>query len=157
MLPEEVSKFIGKKYTRTLEVEKGAIRKFADAVDDRNPLYWDEEYARKRGYRSIISPPGFFGWPLRWVTPGPLYTEELDELKNALDKIGYTRGLDGGMDYELYKPVQGGDTLSAVSHIKDVLERKGSTGKLAFSIIETTFTNQLGEVVAKSTATHIHR
>ena len=57
MLPEEITAFIGKsEETVIMEVEKGAIKKFADAVDDPNPLYWDEEYARGSRYGSIIAP-----------------------------------------------------------------------------------------------------
>ena len=58
MLPEEVAKFIGAGTgVVVFEVEKGAIKKFADAVDDGNPLYWDEEYAKNTKYGSIIAPP----------------------------------------------------------------------------------------------------
>ncbi|MBM4446698.1 MAG: MaoC family dehydratase [Chloroflexi bacterium] len=47
MLPEEVTKFIGKSTGVVVcEVEKGAVKKFADAVDDPTPFYWDEKYAR---------------------------------------------------------------------------------------------------------------
>ena len=68
MLPEEITSFIGKDGgTRTFEVEKGAIRKFADAVDDQNLLYWDDEYARNSKYGNITAPPGFFGWPAKWT------------------------------------------------------------------------------------------
>ena len=51
MLPEKVRKFIGQTSdTSIFEVEKEVIRRFADAVDDPNPLYWDEEYAKKSRY-----------------------------------------------------------------------------------------------------------
>ena len=61
MLPEEVTKLIGKAgEVRVFQVEKGAIERFADAADDQNPLYYDEEYARNSRYGSIIAPPGFF-------------------------------------------------------------------------------------------------
>ena len=44
MLPEEVAKFIGKTGDITvMEVEKGAIRRYDDAVGDFTPLYWDDE------------------------------------------------------------------------------------------------------------------
>ena len=43
-------------------VERGAIARFAEAVDDPNPLYSDLEYAQNSRYGSIIAPPGFFGW-----------------------------------------------------------------------------------------------
>ena len=106
MLPEEVTKLIGTgERVRIFEVEKGAIKKFADAVDDRNPLYWEEEYSRNSRYKSIISPPGFFGWPVRWERglTFPLIYEELAKARATVAKAGYKRGLDGGIDYEFFK------------------------------------------------------
>ncbi|MCJ7743240.1 MAG: MaoC family dehydratase N-terminal domain-containing protein [Dehalococcoidales bacterium] len=44
-----------------------------------------------------------------------------------------------------------------MSVVKDVMEREGRTGKMAFMITETTYTNQKGEVVAKARGTSIHR
>ncbi|MGZ6550894.1 MAG: FAS1-like dehydratase domain-containing protein, partial [Tumebacillaceae bacterium] len=41
------------------EVEKGAIRKFAEAIGDPNPLYRDPEYAVNTRYGKIIAPPTF--------------------------------------------------------------------------------------------------
>ncbi len=47
MIPEEVGTLIGRTVeTAIMEVEKGAIKKLADALGDSNPLYWDDEYAR---------------------------------------------------------------------------------------------------------------
>jgi len=41
---------IGRSSPPTLnEVEKGAIRRFAEALGDFNPMYYDEEYARAAG------------------------------------------------------------------------------------------------------------
>ena len=46
MATEELTKFVGKTIGNSIfEVEKEPIRRFADAVGDQNPLYWDEEYA----------------------------------------------------------------------------------------------------------------
>ena len=49
----------------TLEVEKGAIRQFAEAVGDPNPLWNDDVTARKSRYGGLIAPPTF----LRCVRP----------------------------------------------------------------------------------------
>lgn len=160
MLPEEVTKLIGKRGSiRILEVEKGAIKKFADAVDDQNPLYWDEEYARNSRYSAIIAPPGFFGWPAKWLKGStfPLHTDITAEAREAASEAGYSRGLDGGMEYEFFTPVRAGDTLAASSMIKDIVEREGKTGKMVFVFIETTYTNQNGDLVAKTIATSIRR
>ena len=40
-------------------VEKGAVRKFAEAIGDPNPLYVDEEAAKASRYGGLIAPPTF--------------------------------------------------------------------------------------------------
>ena len=167
MLPEEVTNMIGKVTgVAVREVEKGAIKRFADAVDDRNPLYWDEEYARNSRYGAIIAPPGFFGWPTNWP-PGITFlqnpdvsaepSKEGESLRDTLYKLGYTLGLDGGMEYEFFIPIRVGDTLTAETRVKDIVEREGKSGKMVFLFTETTFTNQNGAIVAKATSTSINR
>jgi acyl dehydratase len=158
MLPDEVKQLIGKSAgVRVFEVERGAIRRFADAVDDPNPLYRDDEYARNSRYGSIIAPPGFFGWPSRQPRGAPLTAESSAELGVALAKAGYLRVLDGGMEYEFSAPIRAGDTLAASTIIKDIREREGRTGSMVFLIMETTYTNQNGDIVAKARSTSIHR
>ena len=160
MLPEEVTKLIGKlEEIVVMEVEKGAIRRFADAVDDPNPLYRDDEYASNSRYGSIIAPPGFFGWPVRWERglTFPLIYEELAKARATVAKAGYKRGLDGGVDYEFFEPVRAGDILTASSIVKDIIERKARTGALIFITSETTYTNQNGDLVAKELRTLIQR
>jgi hypothetical protein len=41
------------------EVEKGAIRRFAEAIGETNPIYFEESAARAAGYRSVVAPPTF--------------------------------------------------------------------------------------------------
>ena len=41
------------------EIEKGMIRRFVRAVGDSNPLWQDEESAKKTSYGGIIAPPTF--------------------------------------------------------------------------------------------------
>ena len=152
MLPEEIIKFIGKaEDSRLFEVERGAIRRYADAVDDQNPLYWDEEYARNSSHGSIIAPPGFFGWPTKWARGStfPVFSEVMTELLAGLAEAGYSQTIDGSIEYEFFCPVRGGDTLSASSVIKDIKEREDKTGKAVFVIMETTYTNQNSDLVAK--------
>ena len=158
MIPEEVRQFIGKTGdTRIMEVEKGAIKKFADAVDDHNPLYWDEEYAKNSRYGSIVAPPGFFGWPTRWMGGMPVYTKLNYEVSAILAQAGYTRNLDGGIEYEFFCPVRAGDILTALPRVINIYEREGRTGKLVFLVIETTYTNQNGDLAVKASQTTIHR
>jgi acyl dehydratase len=166
MLPEEMAPFIGKSIGNvTCEVENGAIKRFADAVEETNPLYWDEEYAAKSKFGSIIAPPGFFGWPVKlprgmtFQRPTDISDppESTDAMRAALAKAGYANVLDGGIEYEFFLPVHAGDVLTAKSIIKEVREREGKTGKMAFVVIETMYHNQKNELVAVSRGTGIYR
>jgi len=160
MLPEEITKFIGKSMGKSVfQVEKEPIRRFADSVDDLNPLYWDEEHAKKSRYGSIIAPPGLICAPwysARAVPWGGRDAVTADAERPNLAKAGYGRVLDGGVEWEFLVAVKAGDTITAESKIRDIMEREGKSGKMAFMITETTYTNQNGEVVAKTRGTSIH-
>ena len=127
---------------KTVEVEKGAIIKFAEAIGDDNPVYCDEAAARGTRYGGLIAPPTF----LRSVTaPRPEYPFEAP----------FTRVLDGGSDWEYFEPVRPGDRITAVSRIEDVTERNGRIGLMLISTVVTTYTNQFGQVAATQTNTSI--
>ena len=76
---------------------------------------------------------------------------------DTLAQAGYPNLLDGGMEYEFFSPVRAGDVLAALPTIMSIAERETKTGKLVFSVTETTYTNQNGSLVAKSRQTFIHR
>jgi len=159
MLPQELLQLIGKTGEPViLEVEKGAIKRFADAVGDRNPLYWDEEHARNSRYGSIVAPPGFFGWPTKWKSTMPFLPELRQELVDTITSAGYGRVLDGGMEFDFIQPIRAGDKLASVFKVIDITEREGKGGsKMIFSTAETTYLNQYGDAVAKMRQTLIHR
>ena len=127
------------------EVEKGAIRRFAEAVGDPNPLYHDEESAAKSKHGAMICPPSFFGWVVRSGRTARTFESP------------FTRVFNGGNEYEFFKPIKAGDVLTTTSKIADMYERQGGpqTGRMLFTISETTFKNQDGEIVAKSRGTGI--
>ena len=54
------------------------------------------------------------------------------------------------MEYDFFKPVRAGNTITALSKIKDITVREGKSGKMAFFTIETAFTNQNDDLVCKS-------
>ncbi len=126
------------------EVEKGAIRKFAAAIGDDNPIYNEEDYCEKTGFGSLVAPPTF----LTTFRASPV-----PDIKLQFGKVG----LHGGQAYEFYKPIKAGDKITYSNKVSDVTERDGRTGKMVFTVIETTFTNQDGEKVAVARSTGIRR
>ncbi len=152
-VPEKLSQYIGKiDPPHVREVEKGSIRRYAEAVGNANLLYSDEEYAKKSPYGCIIAPPGFFGW----ATASVPQSEGIIGLMTALIEEGYAGILDGGMSYDYFLPVRAGDTLVASPKVKDI---KMKTGKLEMAVcqFETSYLNQNGDLVAKSYQTLIGR
>ena len=138
---------IGKKTsTCTMEVEKGHIRRFARAIGDENPLYHDEEYARKSRYGGIVAPPTF---PTVFGFEGGRVLEGLD--------ISYSRLLHGEQEYEYFKPIMAGDTISFATEITDVMEKKGKSGVMDIITSEMTGHNQNGDKVFVGRSTVVIR
>jgi acyl dehydratase len=147
MIPEEAKQFIGRiDPPHVRMVEKWAIKKYAEAVGDNDPLYRDEEYARGMGYEGIIAPPGFFGWPTQSVPA----LESVMGLMSSVVNAGYHRILDAGMYFEFFLPVRAGDILIASPKVLDVTEKEGKNGTMIMCSFETAYMNQNGDLVAKS-------
>lgn len=153
MIPAELEQYIGKiDPPHVREVEKGSIRRYAEAVGNLNPLYYDEEYAKKSPYGCIIAPPGFFGWASASVPT----SEGIIGLMTALIESGYAGILDGGMSYDFYLPVRAGDTLVGSPKVKDIQLKTGKT-EMMICQFEVSYLNQNGDLVAKSYQTLIGR
>ncbi|MFC1988226.1 MaoC family dehydratase N-terminal domain-containing protein [Chloroflexota bacterium] len=148
LITEEMRSLIGSETEPyTMEVEMGAIRMYADAIGDLNPLYRDEEYARKSKYGAIIAPPTFL------CTFDPYHhgqTKPCDAFPKRKGRAS------AGDRFEYYLPVKVGDVISSRVKLVDVYERDGGSGKLLFSVHERTFTNQHGELVARIWWTRAH-
>ncbi|MCX6003943.1 MAG: MaoC family dehydratase N-terminal domain-containing protein [Chloroflexi bacterium] len=160
MLTEEIRNLIGKSTSaKTYEIEKGAIRRFADAVGDPNPLYRDEEYARNSRYGSVIAPPGFFGWPVEQDRDSAIIIDIPPELVTVLGQAGYpfSSVVDGGIEYEFFLPIRAGDVLTAKTTVRNIRERAGSTGSIVLIILETTYLNQNSNLVTTAQVTAILR
>lgn len=158
MIPEQAREYIGRVDPPiVLEVDTGAIRRYAAAVGNDNPLYFDDEYACRSRYSGIIAPPGFFGWPIKPTSSSTGLPDLVADLQAALAQGGFARILDGGISYEFYLPVRPGDTIVASPKVKDLNEKQGKSGAMIVCDLETTYLNQNGDVVAKSYQTFIAR
>jgi len=151
VITDEMREAVGKESPpMTLEVEKTNCRMFARAVGHTDLIFYDEDYARSKGYRNIVAPPGFFGTPI--FKPGAGRGEGPPGRGFS---IPYKRVLNGGTDYEYFETICAGDTLTATSKIAGFTEREGSIGPMLITERETTYTNQDGKVVGKMHGTTI--
>lgn len=102
----------------TVEIEKGAIRKFADAIGDPNPLYRDEAYAHGLGHASVVAPPTF---PTCFRPPQepPWFA--------ALDR---RRVVAGQTWFEYTRPIVAGMRLTCRVRFVGVDDKEGSKGRM---------------------------
>ena len=140
----EITKAIGSEASPLLtEIEKGAVRKFAEAVGDSNPLWRDDDYARNTPHGGIIAPPSFL------CTAGIGFTGRVQF------ELPVKRLLVIADDLEFLQPVRVGDVITCSQKLADIQEREGKKGKQFLVVYENVFTNQDGVVVAKGQATYL--
>lgn len=124
----------------TMHIERGKIREFAKSIKDDDPLYFDEEHARREA-GGIMPPVTFLRTVEHWD----------DGAGRPRAPLDLKRVLHGEQEFEFLKPIYAGDVLTAVSRITDVYEKAGKRGgTMTFVVAETEFTNQRGEVVARA-------
>jgi peroxisomal enoyl-CoA hydratase 2 len=134
---------VGKPFT--MPIEWGKVREFARAIRDPNPAYFDSESGRKE-FGGTPVPVTFLQTSAFWQT-----AESAPSLNFDMRRI-----LHGEQEFEFFKPILVGDTLTGVTRVADLYEKEGGRGgKMTFLVVETTYTNQKNEKVAISRSTLI--
>lgn len=130
----------------TFKVEQRHIRQFAQAIGDVNPLYTNEEYAKKTAYKGIIAPLTF---PVA-VIPD----DENDNIDLGLD---YRRMLHGEQQFTYSRPIHAGETLHCRMKVTDVYEKEGKNGPMEFILLDTEISDENGEHIVTSRTNIVYR
>ena len=143
------------------EINKAMIFHWCKAMDDRNPLYTDEKYAKKSKYGGIVAPPpaaqAFREPP--WPEPenkakAPGYQ---DALMNKLHGAGYTQTVATTNGWEFLRPLRIGDRIKIKRRIASVSPEKTTRTGVGFFITnEQIYINQKGETVSVQSFTTLH-
>ena len=129
----------------TLEVTAASIAQYCEALEETNPLYTDEAYARVHGpFGGLIAPPGI------------LQTATLGSPPDPQVKFGDTSFM-AGMRQDFLLPIRPGDVIDAYSQVKEVYEKTGRSGRMVFTVVRTRYMNQHGEDVAVSERSTVRR
>ncbi len=128
---------IGKRSNKVINVvERGAVKKFAEAIGDPDPIYVDRDYAAETRYKTTIAPPTF---PMVF---------DYGEIK-GLDthKAGL---IHGEQIFEYERPLLVGEALTCFSEVENYYERAGSMGSMGFLTIKSTGEDEEGSEVFTS-------
>jgi acyl dehydratase len=128
-----------------VEVEKGAIRRFAEAIGESRGIYVDEEHARSLGYSGIVAPPTF---PTTFRPPSkPAWIRGLDE----------GRILAGEQGFHYRRPLLAGDRLQCELRLTDVQDKRSSKGYMELIIQDLIVTSLSGDMVCVNRRVVIYR
>ena len=114
------------------EVERGAIRKFAEAVQDQTPACLTGDVA-----------PPTFPTNFRITIPGLTYD--------------LARILHGAQEYRYQRPLRAGDRVRCQVRVADMYRRQGRLGEMTFLLLVTEWRDELGASVFTGTTTAILR
>ena len=147
LITPEIRDLVGKEevFSSPEELGRASINRFAVAVGDPNPLYYDAEFAENTRYGGIIAPPTMIfetnhnigdeiledgGYASRIMLPPPL-----------------TSFVRGGNEYEIVQSARPDDKITMKRKIAEIHEKEGKAGTLVFVIIEMKFFNQKEELL----------
>ena len=162
LVPEATTAMVGQPLGDPVSavVTRREAQRYARAVGDLDPIYFDEDAAAAAGYDGLVAPPTFVGHAVvegatlddlredgLWRRPRP----DADPPPRVAHACSAARS--GSSAH----PVLVGDTITAQRRLGAVEEKDGRSGPFVLLHYETTFTNQHDEVVAVSRLVGIAR
>lgn len=120
-------------------MERGAVKKFAEAIGDLHPIYFDEETGRNSRYQNNIAPPTF----PRTFDYGVI--EGLNLPNKGL--------IHGEQTFHYERPLVVGEEILCYSEVKKYFEKKGNFGEMGFLIVENVGEDLAGNMIFSSTST----
>lgn len=171
-MTDEVRKMIGLEtpLQRCCDVvETGAVRRFAQAVMDVDPIYMDAGYCAETRYATPVAPPLFPLAMLRlpFGAPDSLHARASDpDFDGAVGSATYglpalpvenSPIVNGGVDVEFFRYARHGEAISVVARYHDIYERETSSGWMIFVVYECEYLDQENKPILKLRRTQIRR
>jgi acyl dehydratase len=127
------------------EVERGELRRFAEALGDPNPVYVDEAAARAAGYPALVAPPTYCA-----------VLAANERFRQSLD-LGTRAVLHVDQQLEQARPIFAGDSLTITSRVADVQERGSASGPMDILVVEDEARDPQGQLVFRTRSTLVIR
>jgi hypothetical protein len=169
LLTPEVASFIGMVGERREAcdlVERGSVRRYAQAIEDIDSSYMEDTGGRFGGpvapllYPSFMFRQSFFGTDVLTQRAGD---ENFDGLVTAIGNglpelpLKNMALLNGGAEIELFRYANHGERIFQRSQYADIFEKQTRTGAVLMVVIETTFEDEWARPLLKARKTLIRR
>src|SRR5689334_13760230 len=132
LITDEAKSLIGQETEVYLgEISLRDCQRYAIAVGDLNPLYFDEDYARASAYGGLIAPPNMLTAIRAWgagAREDELAPDGVVDLPEEKLPIRLKRRMAGGQDLQFHAPVRPGDRITRRGGIVSLEEHSGRSG-----------------------------
>lgn len=129
----------------SMPIELLSVRRMALTIEDFDPIHYDEDAAKARGYRGIVAP-----WPLLWLV---FFNCREAPLKFSFGKAT----IHGGDSYEFHEPIIVGDTVTVTAFISETSVKQGKSGPMGLIVTRREFRNQHDQLCAVMDTTNLRR
>ena len=158
LLTDAIKSWIGKEvsYEAPEELGRASIRYFTVAMEDDNPLYRNDTYAKAAGYPGIVAPPTLICESCQYADNKPNsdgYAGHVWDLP-----ISNCRLIRVGNGYEFFRPVLPTDRISVKWKLESIQERsfsKGGTQLFVESVAR--YFDREGELLATNRETLVYQ
>ncbi len=141
------------------EVNRRDWQRWAVAVGDRNPLWFDSTYARAQGYRDVICPPLYLQYAILGVA-APDEVRPDGSSGAASGSLAFPRApkrMAGGESTTFHGPAYHRDEIDMVRTIESIVEKQGRSGNFVLVTWRTVYRNQRADLLAEATTSMIAR
>ncbi|ASR36266.1 acyl dehydratase [Prauserella marina] len=160
LIPAEAEATVGTvAATATGEVHRREWQRWAAAVGDHNPLWFDPDYARSHGYADIVCPPLFLQCAALGVSTLSGLRED-GTSGAATGNLAFPaapKRMAGGESTTFHLPAYHRDEITMVRTTASIVEKNGRSGRFVLVTWHTTYTNQRLDLVAEATSSMIAR
>ena len=122
-------------------------QRYAIAVDDLNPLYFDEDFARRHGHAGLVVPPNYLATLRHAPEAGPPESGLLADgmAPSARPPLAGLMGMGGGQSLTFHRYVCCGEHVDVEARVVAVQEKQGRNGPLVIIENELLYLTETGE------------
>lgn len=129
----------------SMPIEYVSVRRMALAVENLDPIHYDEAAAKARGYRGVVAP-----WPLLWLV--------FFNCRDAPLRFDFGKATIHGQDsYEFHEPMIVGDIITVSACVVRTSVKQGKGGAMGVIVTRREFRNQNGQLCAVMSTTNLRR
>ena len=121
-------------------------QRYAIAIDDLDPVYFDDEAARERGLKGMIAPPNYLATIRAEPSAGPAQGELLADgmSPDSRPDVPGLQIMGGGQSLQFHEPVYCAEKVFGEKKISSITRREGKSGPLIIVEEEIIYRNDQG-------------